>query len=65
MPGQSLAETMVGDPRMKKDGQHNYGYETHIDIDVKHKLICSYEVAPASVCLLVNWTSGGKNATQR
>ena len=56
---------MGGDPRMKKDGQHNYGYENHIDVDVKHELICSCEVAPASVCLLVNWTSGGENATQR
>ena len=65
MPGQSLAETMVGDPRMKKDGQHNYGYASHIDVDVKHKLICSCEVASASVHLLLNWVNGGKNTTQR
>jgi len=44
---------MGGDPRMKKDGQHNYGYENHIDVDVKHKLTCSHEVAQASVHLLV------------
>ncbi len=34
---------------MKKDGQNHYGYKNHIDVDVKHKLIRSYEVRPASV----------------
>ena len=34
---------------MKKDGQNHYGYKNHIDVDVKHKLIRSYEVTPASV----------------
>jgi IS5 family transposase len=33
----------------KKNGQNYYGYKNHIDIDVKHKLIRSYEVTPASV----------------
>ena len=30
----------------KKKGQNYYGYKKHIDIDVKHKLIRSYEVTP-------------------
>jgi IS5 family transposase len=34
---------------MKKDGQNHYGYKNHIDVDVKHKLIRTYEVTPASV----------------
>lgn len=34
---------------MKKNGQNHYGYKNHIDIDVKHKLIRSYEVTSASV----------------
>lgn len=33
----------------KKNGQSYYGYKNHIDVDVKHKLIRSYEVTPASV----------------
>ena len=33
----------------KKNGQNYYGYKNHIDVDVKHKLIRSYEVTPASV----------------
>jgi transposase, IS5 family len=33
----------------KKNGQNYYGYKNHIDIDVKHKLIRSYEVTSASV----------------
>ena len=33
----------------KKNGQNHYGYKNHIDVDVKHKLIRSYEVTPASV----------------
>jgi len=34
---------------MKKNGVNHFGYKNHIDIDVKHKLIRSYEVTPASV----------------
>jgi IS5 family transposase len=33
----------------KKNGQNHYGYKNHIDVDVKHKLIRSYEVTSASV----------------
>jgi transposase, IS5 family len=33
----------------KKNGQNCYGYKNHIDVDVKHKLIRSYEVTSASV----------------
>jgi len=33
----------------KKNGQNYYGYKSHIDVDVKHKLIRDYEVTPASV----------------
>jgi IS5 family transposase len=33
----------------QKNGQNQYGYKNHIDLDVKHKLIHSYEVTPASV----------------
>ena len=33
----------------KKNGQAYYGYKNHIDVDVKHKLIRSYEITPASV----------------
>ena len=33
----------------QKGGQNYYGYKNHIDVDVKHKLIRSYEVTPASV----------------
>ena len=33
----------------QKNGQHYYGYKNHIDVDVKHKLIRSYDVTPASV----------------
>jgi len=33
----------------QKNGQNHYGYKNHIDVDVKHKLIRSYEVTPASV----------------
>jgi IS5 family transposase len=33
----------------QKNGQNYYGYKNHIDVDVKHKLIRSYEVTPASV----------------
>lgn len=31
-----------------KGGQHYYGYKTHINIDVKHKLIRRYKITPAS-----------------
>jgi IS5 family transposase len=34
---------------IKKNGQNYYGYKNHIDVDMKHKLIRSYEVTPASV----------------
>ena len=34
---------------VKKNGKNYFGYKNHIDIDVKHKLIRSYEVTPASV----------------
>jgi len=34
---------------MKKDGQNHYGYKNHIDVDVKHKPVRSYEVMPACV----------------
>jgi len=34
---------------MKKNGVNHFGYKNHIDIDVKHKLIRSYDVTPASV----------------
>ena len=34
---------------VQKNGQNHYGYKNHIDVDVKHKLIRSYEVTPASV----------------
>lgn len=33
----------------QKNGQNHYGYKNHVDVDVKHKLIRSYEVTPASV----------------
>jgi IS5 family transposase len=33
----------------QKNGQNHYGYKNHIDVDVKHKLIRSYDVTPASV----------------
>jgi IS5 family transposase len=33
----------------QKNGQNYYGYKNHIDVDVKHKLIRSFEVTPASV----------------
>ena len=33
----------------KKSGQNYYGYKNHIDVDVRHKLIRSYEVTSASV----------------
>ena len=33
----------------QKNGQNYYGYKNHIDVDVKHKLIRSYEVTSASV----------------
>jgi IS5 family transposase len=33
----------------KKNSQNYYGYKNHIDVDVKHKLIRSYEVTTASV----------------
>lgn len=33
----------------QKNGQNHYGYKNHIDVDVKHKLIRSYEVTSASV----------------
>jgi len=33
----------------KVNGQNYYGYKNHIDVDVKHKLIRSYEVTSASV----------------
>jgi len=33
----------------QKNGQNHHGYKNHIDVDVKHKLIPSYEVTPASV----------------
>ena len=33
----------------RRMGQNCYGYKNHIDVDVKHKLIRSYEVTPASV----------------
>ena len=35
--------------RVQKNGQNHYGHKNHIDVDVKHKLIRSYEVTPASV----------------
>jgi IS5 family transposase len=34
---------------IKKNGINQFGYKNHIDIDVKHKMIRSYEVTPASV----------------
>ena len=34
---------------IKKNGKNQFGYKNHIDIDVKHKIIRSYEVTPASV----------------
>lgn len=33
----------------KKHGKNYYGYKNHINIDVKHKLIRSYTVTPASI----------------
>ena len=33
----------------RKNGQSHYGYKNHIDVDVKHKLIRSYEVTLASI----------------
>ena len=33
----------------KKNGKNYYGYKNHIDVDVKHKPIRSYEVTSASV----------------
>ncbi|MFQ5586168.1 MAG: IS5 family transposase [Thermodesulfobacteriota bacterium] len=33
---------------LKKNGQNHYGYKNHVSIDVKHKLIRSYDVTPAS-----------------
>lgn len=33
---------------LKKNGRNYYGYKNHIGIDVKHKLIRTYEVTPAS-----------------
>jgi IS5 family transposase len=33
----------------QKNGQNHYGYKNHMDVDVEHKLIRSYEVTPASV----------------
>lgn len=33
----------------KKNGQNDYGYKNHINVDVKHKLIRDYEVTSASV----------------
>ena len=33
----------------RKNGQNYYGYKNHIDVDVRHKLIRSYEVTSASV----------------
>jgi len=32
----------------KKNGQNHYGYKNHLGIDVKHKLIRTWEVTPAS-----------------
>jgi len=41
---------------MKKNGENYYGYKNHVNADVKHKLIRSYEVSSAAVhdshCLL-------------
>lgn len=34
---------------VKKSGRNQFGYKNHIDIDVKHKMIRSYEVTDASV----------------
>lgn len=33
---------------LKKNGRNHYGYKNHVSIDVKHKLIRSYDVTPAS-----------------
>ena len=33
----------------QKNGKNHFGYKNHIDVDVKHKMIRSYEVTPASV----------------
>jgi IS5 family transposase len=33
----------------KKNGQNYHGYKNHVDVDVKHKLIRSYEVSSAWV----------------
>jgi IS5 family transposase len=34
---------------LKKNGRNYYGYKNHIGVDVKHKLIRTYEVTPASI----------------
>ena len=34
---------------IKKNGKNQFGYKNHIDIDVKHKIIRSYEVTSVSV----------------
>ncbi len=34
---------------IKKNGNNQFGYKNHIDIDVKYKIIRDYEVTPASV----------------
>jgi transposase, IS5 family len=33
----------------QKNGKNYFGYKNHIDVDVKHKMIRSYDVTPASV----------------
>ena len=34
---------------MRRNTQNHHGYKNHIDVDVKHKLVRSYEVMPACV----------------
>jgi IS5 family transposase len=51
-----------------KSGQHYYGYKDHIQIDVKHKLIRSYEITPAStgdIKCLENLIHGQNNSDRK
>jgi len=49
LPWRDFGQRSIDARWMKKDGLNHYGYKNHIDVDVKHKLIRSYEVTPASV----------------
>lgn len=54
---------------MKKDGKTYYGYKNHVNADVKHKIIRSYEVTSAEIhdsnCLMDLLESEMKNNNEK